>query len=124
MTMKRNKFNATRVELDGHWFDSKREAARYAELILMQKAGLISGLVVHPRYVLRAFEEKICEIVPDFSYIENGRWIVEDVKGGATEMLPTFRLKRKLFEANYPSAEFRIIGGKAKFPSVRRIPKV
>lgn len=117
---KPNKFNAVRVEADGHVFDSRREHAHYCELVLMQKAGLISDLVVHPCYTLRAFDEEICKIVPDFEYVENGKWIVEDVKGDATAMLPTFRIKLRLFHASFPSAEFRIVGLNKKYPGRRR----
>jgi hypothetical protein len=52
---------------------------------------------------------KSARLVPDFEYIENGKWIVEDVKSEPT-ITPSFRIKLKLFHANYPSAEFRIIG--------------
>jgi len=117
--MRRNKFNAVRVEDGGHVFDSKREHARWCELVLLQKARHITDLIVHPRYVLRAFDEAICEIVPDFTYIENGQWVVEDVKSDPT-VTPTFRIKLKLFHANYPSAHFRIIGLNKKYPSLRR----
>ena len=111
----RNKFNAIRVEADGHTVDSKREHARYEELKLLQKAKQVSNLVVHPVYVLRAFDQEICKIVPDFEYVENGKWIVEEVKSDPT-ITPTFRIKLKLFRANFPSAEFRIVGTNKKYP--------
>jgi hypothetical protein len=48
-----------RVEMDGFTFDSKREGARYAESKLLQKGKVISDLVVHPVYALRAFDTEI-----------------------------------------------------------------
>jgi hypothetical protein len=53
-------------------------------------------------------------MVPDFEYVENGKWIVEDVKSEPT-IAPSFRIKLKLFHANYPSAEFRIVGLNRKY---------
>ncbi len=46
--------------------------------------------------------------------MENGKWIVADVKSEAT-ITPSFRIKLKLFHANYPSAEFRIVGLNRKY---------
>ena len=42
----------------------------------------------------------------DFEYQENGQWIVEDVKGAETDV---WKLKRKMFLANYPTAHLRVI---------------
>jgi hypothetical protein len=119
MTAGKNKFNAVRVEDGGYTFDSRREHARWCELVLLEKAKVISYLVVHPVYTLRAFDSEICKMIPDFEYVENGKWIVEDVKSDPT-VTPSFRIKLKLFHANFPSAEFRIIGLNKKYPSVKR----
>ena len=83
---------------------------------------MISDLVVHPVYTLRACDEEICKMVPDFEYVENGAWIVEDVKSEPT-ITPSFRIKLKLFHANYQSAEFRIIGPNKKYPNRRKIKR-
>jgi len=102
--MPRSKFNATKVTLDGHIFDSKAEARRYGELKLMHEAGMIHKLVVHPRYtLLDPFEcngIKYRGIVyeGDFEYIENGKRICEDVKGYRTAV---FGMKEKLFLNRY-----------------------
>lgn len=37
------KYNNRKIEVDGMVFDSKKEASRYEELLLLQKAGAISG---------------------------------------------------------------------------------
>lgn len=120
---RRNKFNAVRVEADGLTFDSKREHARYQELKLLERSKLISDLVVHPKFTLRCGDDMICNMIPDFEYIENGNWIIEDVKSEAT-ITPSFRIKMKLFHANFPSAQFRIVGLNKKYPSVRRKRKL
>lgn len=46
------------------------------------------------------------EYIADFKYIENGKIIVEDVKGIQTDV---FKLKHKLFEKKYPDLELKII---------------
>lgn len=38
----RRKYNNKKVTVDGIVFDSKREASRYSELIMLQRAGEIS----------------------------------------------------------------------------------
>lgn len=46
------------------------------------------------------------EYIADFQYIENGKTIVEDVKGMQTDV---FKLKHKIFEKVYTNLELRII---------------
>lgn len=62
------------------YMKSAVELARAAELIIMQRAGQISGLRFQPPYDLIVNGEKICRYVGDFEYRERGRVIVEDVK--------------------------------------------
>jgi hypothetical protein len=59
---------------------SKSELARGAELIIMQRAGQISGLRFQPRYDLIVNGEKVCAYVGDFEYRQGGSVVVEDVK--------------------------------------------
>jgi hypothetical protein len=47
-----NKFNAVRTWNGGHWFASKREARRYTELLLLESAGEIKDIELHPSYPL------------------------------------------------------------------------
>ena len=77
---KRHKFGAKPTIHDGIRFDSKREAHRYAELVLLERAGRISNLRRQVRYKL-VIETTY---VADFVYDENGKEIVEDVKGHRT----------------------------------------
>jgi len=99
------KYGNRRVQLDGYTFDSAKEAARYQELRLLEQAGVIVALTVHPRYeLLPAFRDaqgrwhRNIEYEADFAYSEDGRVIVEDTKGVETD---TFKLKRKLFCYKY-----------------------
>jgi hypothetical protein len=96
-SIKRSKYRAIRTEFNGIWFASKKEARRYAELSLLEKAGEITHLILQPRYPLftwRAGEcVEVCVYRGDFSYrTKGGQQIVEDVKGIDT---PASKLKRK-----------------------------
>ncbi len=93
-----NKFNAKRCEEDGFKFDSMRERKRYNELKILQRAGQISHLEVHPIYHIVFNKYPICKVIPDFRYIEHGKTVVEDVKSEAT-ITPMYRLKKKLLFA-------------------------
>jgi hypothetical protein len=99
---KKNKYNAVPQRIDGIYFDSTAEANRYCELKLLVRAGVISDLKVHPRYSLT----KKKKYEADFEYIEDGKSIVEDVKGKMTERSA---LAIETFKEKYPEYEFRLI---------------
>ncbi len=77
---RKHKYGAQPTVHDGIRFASKREAKRYLELKLMEKAGRISNLRLQVRYPL-VIETTY---VADFVYDEKGEEIVEDVKGHRT----------------------------------------
>lgn len=110
------KYNATKVTVDGHTFDSKHEANRYLELKLLERAGTISDLRLQVEFELipnqYATEERYgkngrrlkdkeillerkCSYVADFVYtdLRTGKIVVEDSKGMRT---PEYVIKRKL----------------------------
>lgn len=103
-----SKYNARRVTLDGIAFDSVAESRRYVELRLMERAGAIESLRVHPRYELLPKEngQRAVRYEGDFEYREGGRVVCEDLKGVQT---PVFRLKANLFRRRYPEIELRIV---------------
>jgi dsDNA-binding SOS-regulon protein len=100
MSKRPHKYRAVRTTLDGITFHSKKEAARYAQLKMLEKAGKIQGLCLQPEYVLYAGDgdTKLGVYRADFEYAENGQHIVEDVKGFKT---PLYRWKKKHVEAQY-----------------------
>lgn len=104
-----NKFGAQKVELDGHTFDSKSEANRYAQLKLLERAKEIKALGVHPTYYLTVNGTTIGTYKPDFAYYEGGRKIAEDVKGMIT---PEASLRMRVFMATHPDVELRIVDRK------------
>lgn len=94
------KYHAKKTELDGITFDSKKEANRYAELRLLERSGAIHNLQRQVRYELIPAQkkdgktvERACHYIADFVYEENGKTVVEDVKGYRTK---EYVLKRKL----------------------------
>lgn len=97
---KPSKFNNEKVESDGIKFDSKKEAARYHELVLLERAGQISQLRRQVTFGLTVHGELVCNYIADFVYIDlQGKRIVEDVKSDITRKLPVYRIKNKLMEA-------------------------
>lgn len=107
-----NKYRNKKVIVDDYVFDSIQESRRYKELKLLLKAREISNLELQPRFLLQESFRKNgktyrkIEYIADFKYTENGKIVVEDVKGMQTDV---FKLKHKLFEKIYPDLELRII---------------
>lgn len=94
----RNKYRAVRTQVAGIWFDSKREAAHYDGYRLQEIAGAISQLRVHTRWPLVVNGVDCGAYESDFDFIQDGRMVIVDVKGEATE---AYRLKKKIWEAIY-----------------------
>lgn len=99
------KYGNNPIIVNGHPFASKAEARRYEQLLIMEQAGAIKGLRLQPKYeLIPKFRKngktiRKTEYIADFEYIEDGKTIVEDVKGFATDV---YKLKKKLFEYRYP----------------------
>ena len=110
----RNKYKSIKTLVNGIEFDSRKEARRYQELLLLQRAGVIRDLKMQVKYVLipaqyETYErygkkgqrlkdgkralEKECSYIADFVYEENGIEVVEDTKGIKTK---DYIVKRKL----------------------------
>lgn len=92
------KYGNRRVTEDGIPFDSLAELRRYRELRMLEAAGVIAGLEVHPRYPLVVNGVEVANYLADFRYVEEGVQKVEDVKGVRTAV---YRLKAKLMRAIY-----------------------
>ena len=95
------KYGNRKATVDGITFDSVKEAVRYRELKLLERAGEIHDLKLQEEYKLipaqyengRLIERK-CSYIADFDYIDkNGVHIVEDTKGMRTK---EYIIKRKL----------------------------
>lgn len=100
-----SKYNATKTEVDGITFASRKEAKRYKELKILEKADVISELQLQVPFLLidnqrrngKLIERK-CVYVADFVYQMEGETVVEDVKGVRTD---AYRIKRKLMLERY-----------------------
>lgn len=103
LQVKKNKFNAQKVEIDGLTFDSKKEANRYCELKLLERAGVIHELKTQVFFELIPSNKKERGVayVADFTYFENGQYIVEDTKSPATRKIASYIIKRKLMLERY-----------------------
>ena len=99
---RRGKYNATKKEVDGIVFDSTGEANRYSELKYQAAMGIISHKEqwLQVPFELYPADDKQRAITykVDFLYTCNGVTVAEDFKGFET---PVFRLKAKLFRAQY-----------------------
>ena len=95
------KYGNRKAEVNGISFDSVKEANRYRELLLLERAGTIQNLELQRKFVLipsqRGADGKViereCSYIADFCYKENGVQIVEDTKGVKTK---DYVLKRKM----------------------------
>lgn len=99
------KYHNTKVKINGEIFDSKKEAARWQELLLLQRAGKISHLnrqvtyeLIPSQYIDGKCVERSVKYVADFVYHQDGQLVVEDTKGMKT---PEYVLKRKLMLSVY-----------------------
>ena len=105
---RRSKYNSVKVLIDGHEFDSKKEAKRYNELKLLLRAKVISNLRMQVVFVLArkvhlAGEARVKPAMrykADFVYFDNekGVEVVEDVKSPATRRLAAYRQKKHLMK--------------------------
>lgn len=95
---KRSKYRNVKTTVDGQTFDSAKEARRYTELKMLEKAGTIRGLRRQVVFDLEANGTLVCRYVADFLYHHGESEIVEDVKGVRTDV---YRLKKKLMKACY-----------------------
>jgi len=119
---KKNKHNNIKIVCDGYKFDSKMELKRYKELKLLQRAGKISALELQPTFILqKSFIVKSSKTksglstiesikyTADFLYKQDGRVIVEEVKGHKTT---SYQIRKRLFLArlrDLQADEFREI---------------
>ncbi|MCL2215428.1 MAG: DUF1064 domain-containing protein [Defluviitaleaceae bacterium] len=100
---KPSKYRNIKTEVDGINFDSRAEARRYGELKMLRQAGEIKGFMLQPSFTLPGG----IRYRPDFMVCDmDGTVWVEDVKGMETK---EFKIKKKLWEAQYPWLELRLI---------------
>lgn len=113
---KGERYNHTKVEVDGLKFDSKKEYDRYLFLKKEVELGTITELRTQVKYELipKVTEEYIEHLktkdkiktrtlqhpitwTADFVYIKDGEEVVEDVKASKALLSDRFVIKEKLF---------------------------
>ena len=79
-------------------FDSKKEARRYEELKVLESMGKILDLRRQVKFELipKQEGERAINYYADFTYLQNGQLVVEDVKSSITRTNDTYIIKRKL----------------------------
>ena len=96
-----SKYNAVRTVVDNITFDSKKEAARYVELKILESAGQIVSLELQPVFQLLVKSGRsVGKYRADFKYYDCQKrdWVIEDVKGMKTAV---YRLKKRIVEEVY-----------------------
>jgi len=97
--------NAQPTIVDGIRFHSKREARRWGELQLLERAGEISSLERQVNIELLGRDDfvrtptgRAMKYVADFRYWDRraNAWVIEDSKGHETD---TFKMKRAILAA-------------------------
>lgn len=91
-----SKYRNVRTTVDGISFASRREANRYAELVIELKAGEIEQLILQKPFSLDVNGIHICDYIADFVYRRKGKQVVEDAKGKRLEL---FKIKKALMRA-------------------------
>ena len=97
------------MTIDGITFDSKKEANRYFELKMLEKAGVIADLERQVKFVLIPSQkdkkgktiERECSYIADFYYFDKQKKkrVCEDVKGyrdPSSAAYAKYVIKRKL----------------------------
>jgi hypothetical protein len=84
----RNKYGAKKTQVGEVTFDSKKEAQRYMELQLLERAGEITDLrrqvkidLMGQHRPLHTRTGRKMRLTADFFYVENGEEVYEDCKG-------------------------------------------
>lgn len=100
-----SKYGNRKTIIDGIAFDSQKEATRWSELRLLERAGEIQNLQRQVPFVLIPKQvrdgktiERPVVYKADFVYTEKGEEVVEDTKGVKTK---EYILKRKLMLWQY-----------------------
>jgi hypothetical protein len=96
------KYRNTKCEHDGIKFDSQRERSHWFHLIQQQAAGLISDLKLQVKFELTKRNqrddgtwERASTYIADFTYVRDGKLVVEDVKSEITRKNGKYIQKRK-----------------------------
>lgn len=94
---------AERTGHDGRVYDSKSEMGRWYDLVMLEKAGVITDLQYHPEFKVSIKGDHFCTYTADAAYtdVKTGDWIVEDTKNKENRKDTAYKLRRKAAELFY-----------------------
>lgn len=96
---KETKFINVKTVEDGILFDSKAEVIQWRKLKQLERYKVITNLQYHQKFYFELNAVKIGYYESDFTFIQDGKLIVQDVKSDMSRKLPVYRLKRKMMLA-------------------------
>lgn len=110
-----SKYNSTKTEVDGFRFDSLLEASTYLDLKRLHDQEVIANISLQQPFNLYARSgQTVAKYIADFvCELPNGKVVVVESKGMST---PVWKLKKKLFVADYPHLTLIEVGGCHQFP--------
>lgn len=94
-----NKYKNKKSLFNNETYDSKKESKRAIELKLLEKAGKVSNLkeqvvfILQDKFKLNNKTIRAIKYIADFTYTQNGKTIIEDVKGFKTK---EYVIKKKI----------------------------
>ena len=92
---RKSKYRANKVSVDGHTFDSQKEADYYCELKLRLQAKEINGFCLQPTFILAPSLKYKADFI---IFNKDGSTEVIDVKGYKTK---EYIAKKKVFEDKF-----------------------
>lgn len=109
------KYGAVRTNVDGFKFDSRLEANTYIELRRLHDKGTILNLSLQQPFQLYSRSgQVVCKYVADFvCELASKEVVVVEAKGMPT---PVWRLKKKMFLADYPHLRLIEVNNTHQFP--------
>ena len=110
---KENKYRNKKIIINGIKYDSKKEAKRHQELLLLEKMGEISNLELQKTFELIKTNKQVkptlkkCLYIADFYYYDKKykKFIVEDIKSDITRTT-AYQIKKKIFCEKYKDLIF------------------
>ena len=92
---RKSKYRSNKVSIDGHTFDSQKEADFYSELKIRLQAKEINGFCLQPTFILAPSLKYKADFI---IFNKDGSTEVIDVKGYKTK---EYIAKKKVFEDKY-----------------------
>ena len=92
---KKNKYGAKKITIDGHTFDSQKEADYYIELKMRLQAKEIKGFCLQSPFILASELKYYADFIV---FNADGTYEIIDVKGFKTK---EYIVKKKVFEDKF-----------------------